>query len=646
MKLITRLAAYAAAISVMACQSEPEIVIHADFDIEGSVFEVNEDIKVTNTSYAENGMITACKWEYGTNVVWEMQPSKPFSFPAVGEQEIKLTAIAYTDKGNIEGTCIRKVTIQDTNKRPVADFDYSPKTEIIAGNEITFTDKSYDPDGEIIEWEWTFGTTIVKEQNPTFVFTAFGPTEVSLKVTDNKRGIGKKTISLNVIKSPYSLELAWEQPFDDNTAYCKFVSPCVSVDGQTVYAFSSGYNLVAFDKDGNKKWAFDANVRKPNAFQNNKTKNGSASTPAIDPATGNIYFAVGYNELDYKTALDKESGIYCVTPEGKEKWYLGYGNARYINVIPVVVKGSVFLATKYNPEKTNYPDMWASWGNLDNGHIVNKVTGEFQQPLQLKRGSYGGAVAFEESGLIFTHCDDGYGGRVYSPKAGVTGKWEYFGDAANQGSPKALGYGFETGASSHMAIDGTKVYILYTSTNSATTKVSNKCILYCYDSAKFVADATTPFTPDWVVGINGANTRYVSNGVAVGQDGTIYVTTSKDNDNPARVTAVSAAGKVIWESFADENIYGSPAIDNKGYIYYNDYNGKLVMLEPKEGKRMSEILIATELRTSPAISVDGTVYCLGTKNGIPTLFAVKGIATGVASSWSQLGGNPQKTCVK
>lgn len=646
MKILTRLALSAAAVLAMACQSEPKVTIHADFEIEGNIFEVNEDIRVTNTSYAENGMITACKWEYASNVVWEMQPSKPFSFPAVGEQEIKLTAVVYTDKGNIEGSCIKTVTIQDTNKRPVADFDYSPKDEIIAGDLVTFTDKSHDPDGEIIEWEWTFGTTVVKEQNPTFAFTSYGPTEVSLKVTDNQKGIGKKTISINVIKSPYSLDLAWEQVFDENTAFCKFASPAVSVDGETVYAFSSGYNLVAFDKEGNQKWVFDANKHNPNAFQNNKTKNGSAATPAVDPATGNIYVVVGYNELDYKTALDKESGVYAVTPEGKEKWYFGFGNARYINVIPVAVKGYLFLVTKYNPEKANFPDMWASYGNLDNAHIIDKSTGEFSQPLQLKQGSYGGAAAFENSGLIFTHCNDAYGGRVFSPKAGQPGKWEYFGDAANQGSPKALGYGYETGASSYMAIDGTKVYILYASTYTAGSKVSTKSVLYCYDSAKYVADKETAYTPDWVVGINGANSRYYSNGVAVGEDGTIYVATSTDGDNAARITAVSPAGQVLWESLADGNVYGTPAIDDKGYVYYNDNTGKLVMLEPKTGKKLSEIQLANALRTSPTIGPDGTVYCLGEKNNNPTLFAVKGIATGVASSWSQLGGNPQKTCVK
>ena len=99
------------------------------------------------------------------------------------------------------------------------------------------------------------------------------------------------------------------------------------------------------------------------------------------------------------------------------------------------------------------------------------------------------------------------------------------------------------------------------------------------------------------------------------------------------------------ETFA---IWGSPAVDNQGYIYFNEGDadettGKLVKVKP-DGTKASEIVLGTSLRTSPAISPDGTIYCTGMKDGKPTLFAVKGSATGAANSWSQMGGNSRKSC--
>ena len=89
---------------------------------------------------------------------------------------------------------------------------------------------------------------------------------------------------------------------------------------------------------------------------------------------------------------------------------------------------------------------------------------------------------------------------------------------------------------------------------------------------------------------------------------------------------------------------GVPAIDNEGYIYYNDTEkGSLVKLEPATGKAIASLQLGTELKSSPTISADGTIYVTGMLEGKPTLFAVEGAATGyAANAWSQMGGNPGK----
>lgn len=641
MKTYYKAIALAVLLPFLAGCQEDEVKIHAEFTTDKDVYELYEDIYLKNVSYAENARVVASKWEWDGNKMWGLQPESPISFDKVGDYEIKLTAT--TDIGNVSSTFTKTIKIQDTNVKPVADFTYEPQTGIRAGEtEVTFTDKSSDADGSIVSWTWTFGTTTVTEQNPTYTFAEFGDIEVSLTVTDNMRGTNTKTVTLHIDKGAYSLEKAWEQAYDDSEAYVKFSSPAVSPDGSRVYAFSSGYKLAAFDKDGKALWTFDANKHNPSPYTSSGDKRSTSCTPSVDE-DGTIFIALAYNERDAKVVGTYESGAYAINPDGSEKWYFAFGNARYISVIPVIIGDQIILTTKANPTKANYPDIWTAYGSLDNGHALNKSTGAFEQTLLVKQGNYGGAVGLK-NGTLAVHCNSKFGSRLFFKE---DGKWNYYGPNTNQ-SNKSLGYynssTLETGDSSPMAVgkDG-KLYILY---ENATNRVSTKSVLYCYDPAKYVKDASTAFEPEWTVGINGKIQRYDGVGPVIGEDGTIYVTTNTNGDDKARVTAVSAEGSVKWETTADGNITGCAAVDNEGYIYYNDYSlGKLVKLAPADGKKVSEIQLAKELRSSPAISSDGTIYCTGMKDGVPTLFAVKGAATSHADSWSQMGGSPTRSCV-
>ena len=53
-------------------------------------------------------------------------------------------------------------------------------------------------------------------------------------------------------------------------------------------------------------------------------------------------------------------------------------------------------------------------------------------------------------------------------------------------------------------------------------------------------------------------------------------------------------------------------------------------LRPEDGSRVAEIKLADELRSSPTISYDGTIYVNGMKDDKPTVFAVKGCGRGAA----------------
>lgn len=633
MKSIEKILLLSLSLFALASCTKPKISVTADFTTDKEVYELYEDIKITNTSVAINDIIVACKWDWGTGYKWGKQLEDPISFDTVGEKEITLTAVT---NENVSGTCTRIITIQDTNNSPVPDFEWTPAEGIVAGDEVQFTDKSADPDGSVVAWEWKIGANTVTEQNPKFTFNEFGDIEVTLTVTDNQRKKASTTKTIHVAKSPNSLELAWAKPFDnDSEAYTKFTSPATNADGSVVYAFSSGLHLVAFDPDGNQKWVFDANLHNPNPRSSDGTKTGSSCTPSVD-TDGTVFLALAYNESG--GTADNESGVYAVNPDGTQKWYFPWRNAKYINVIPVILDEKIFLATKSNPTDD---DLWTGKPFKDNGAILNKATGSFDQVVRVKRGSHGGFAATKEE-TILVHTDDSYGTRLLWKE---DGQWKHYG--TDGGRDKfMLGFTYSgtttlNSQTTYMAIDGAnRVYVLYGKSNGG------QAVLMCYDLKTF--SKTEGIKPEWSLELDGNTKRYSSLGVALDGDGTVYATTHNG------LTAVDPNGTKKWfiptssEAFT---VWGSPAVDNQGYVYFNESEvvdgeqtvAKLVKVKP-DGTRASEVALGTSLRTSPTISPDGTIYCTGMKDGKVTLFSVKGSATGPAAGWSQLGGNPRKSC--
>jgi PKD repeat protein len=80
------------------------------------------------------------------------------------------------------------------NQPPVADFSFT--TEELT---VTFTDLSYDTDGNLVGWHWTFGDGATSNhQNPTRIYAAAGTYNVTLTVTDNEGATGKTTQEVTV----------------------------------------------------------------------------------------------------------------------------------------------------------------------------------------------------------------------------------------------------------------------------------------------------------------------------------------------------------------------------------------------------------------------------------------------------------------
>ena len=554
----------ALAAMMVSCQKNMEVKVNASFTTDKDVYEVYEQVVITNTTVVENAQMAICQWELGEGKVSYDFTPEDVSFDTEGEYTIRLTVTS--DVGSVKGSFEKRISVIDSNVKPVADFSWEPQ-EIVAGEPVVFTDMSTDEDGTIVSREWTFGSTVVQAEGKDmeYTFVSYGQIDVTLKVTDDKRGTASKTVTVEVAKGADYLELLWERPYDDvEDAYVYGTSPAASPDGQSIYVSSTGYHLVSFDTEGNENWRFDIGKDGASALGNDGTIRHQSPTP-----------------------------------------YVIISNRNCSN--------------------------WSKW----QVQVFDRQSGIFVTDMHANSGSYGGMMALK-NGMIICATGGKWGYRLYYPDG--EGKWKFAPDNATGSNDYNLGtQDTPNGAQPAMSADG-KVYLLMDNTAG---KVTGGGILYCFDSGSFKYDVNPQ--PEWTAGIKG-DVPQSGLGCVVGEDGTVYVTSASGNAEKAYVTAVSASGDVLWESAADGNINGVAAVDSDGCIYYNDSGlGKLVRLSASDGSRMAELKLCDEMRTSPTIAADGVIYVTGMKDGKPVLFAVQGFASGHADSWSQLGGNPQKT---
>ena len=119
-----------------------------------------------------------------------------------------------TDKAGNQGETEERtvfVNITVYSEIPVADFSYSPASPEV-GENVTFTDESYDPDGTIVTWSWDFGDgETANVTNPVHSYSSAGNYTVRLTVTDNS-GDSNYTTKIIQVKEPES-----EDTGGDNT---------------------------------------------------------------------------------------------------------------------------------------------------------------------------------------------------------------------------------------------------------------------------------------------------------------------------------------------------------------------------------------------------------------------------------------------
>lgn len=599
---------------LVGCNPAEEAWVQAGFTTDKESYEIGDLITLTNTSTAENAQIAVCKWEFMGKVSYELAAPEPFSVEEGGDYLFRLTVTS--DHGSMKSVFEKTIKIIDDGIRPTADFSWLPE-QIVAGEEVIFTDQSKAAEGcEIIKREWTFGAILSTEENPTVTFGSHGKINVSLTVTDNKKRKDTKTVTVDVAKSAGSLGVLWAHSYDEQGVVIG-TSPATSADGEYVYVSSSNYNLVCFTKLGERVWGFDCG-------QNNEPNRGSDyqhPTPTVD-SDGVVYVAVGDNTS--KADAAKSASLYAVkggADGGTQKWFTSIGAKSSMRPFgaPVVTDRYVMILTNSAP-------------STDGMHfrIYDKTSGVLQYAEKTSSGSYGGCVGLKDGRALVNTGQSGgrsYGTHIFFPKGNSwsksTNEQNYAPNDQPNGSQIAVG------------ADG-KAYILCLNLGARISTNETKALVYCYDTKKTTEGNVS--APEWYTAVKGEN-KQTGYGLVVDGNGVVYVATDK------YITAISSTGSVLWATEVAGTAYGVPAVDNEGYIYYNDTEkGSLVKLEPATGKAIASLQLGTGLKSSPTISADGIIYVTGMLEGKPTLFAVEGAATGyAANAWSQMGGNPGKS---
>jgi PKD repeat protein len=164
----------------------------ASFTFSPSDPSIQDTIHFIDRSTDIDGTVVSWYWEFGDGAT-STENNPTHTYADKGVYTVRLTV---TDNEGVKGMISMSIRIR--NLSPTADFVYTP-TELKAGDDIQFTDKSTDPEGKISTWLWDFGDGYTSTQrNSTHKYEKAGTYTVQLTVTDDEGAThsASKTITL------------------------------------------------------------------------------------------------------------------------------------------------------------------------------------------------------------------------------------------------------------------------------------------------------------------------------------------------------------------------------------------------------------------------------------------------------------------
>ena len=435
-----------------------------------------------------------------------------------------------------------------------------------------------------------------------------------------------------------------------------WTSPALSMDGQTAYVTSSNYKIAAVQLSGDRLSEAPAWVCDVKGDAGMEAGGGNVtSTPAV--SSNGIYALLGKGVHASLVRVNSGGTL------DYYRWASYYVNGNYTNPDPSatefefdmqtpiifpttdVYKGRVMFQMQSNQDLKRFV---SARENSNPDGDDDQKTGGSRQTSKGTTTNLGGTIGYVRSdGWIFI------AGRTGSNPGGMVVKTNKTGGSmsGSTSGSQMLGYidgSIANGRGSQMSQDDNYVY--YMGWNPLTsTYPGGSTLLFRYSKNKIEPSSSIAY--DWVVALPGGVSTSSSSGMrgvgsVLSADGSvIYVTTCKAGDESAYVHAVNTSdGSIKWSHEAGD-LYGVAAVDDLGYVYYNDRDlGKLFQLDPLNGE-VTDSVDLNFVASSPTIGPGGIIWCnTRDENNHPALRTIKiSDANGPARGWSQLGGNPQKS---
>jgi PKD repeat protein len=162
----------------------------ADFRVDAKSGIAPLAVSFTDNSSDPDGSVTGFSWNFGDGT--ESTLANPaHTYEQAGRFVATLTV---TDDRGMSSEERREVISVSANRRPRADFRADPRRGD-APLTVSFTDRSSDPDGEVVAYSWEFGDgTSSTESDPTHTYSAPGRFEATLMVIDNRGATSEQSV--------------------------------------------------------------------------------------------------------------------------------------------------------------------------------------------------------------------------------------------------------------------------------------------------------------------------------------------------------------------------------------------------------------------------------------------------------------------
>ena len=200
-----------------------------------------------------DGWIASYQWDFGDGSVAE-GVSVDHQFSAPGTYAVILRVI---DNHGATDTLQSEMLVIDTNQAPQPQINLSSMALDPGDSLVCSADESFDPDGEIVLFEWDFGDGSRKEGTPaTHVYSAAGTYRVTLTATDN---LGAKQSIAQIITVGTTTTSPTPDPTPSDSILCSFLW---SYGGTRSLSISVPESLLVYYRDQSRGvWAADGYSR-------------------------------------------------------------------------------------------------------------------------------------------------------------------------------------------------------------------------------------------------------------------------------------------------------------------------------------------------------------------------------------------------